>query len=352
MSGLPSDLNKRLRDTLVMCPQFDTDENLRAIFVDERIFPWRNALSQAISRNSRVQLAINFLYEQQNIRNENALVLLLQVLSECVDLGDILCHKLSALADEVERCLDSERSQSTLLPEPLQTKPSELSPFHIPETILIPAGEFWMGSEANDPLAFSNETPLRKLRLPKYAIGKYPVTNTEYLAFVTATGHRPPEHWPSRSQIPQGKEHHPVVKINLRDAQTYCEWLTKETDKPYRLPTEEEWEKAARGALDTRRYPWGDNWNPDYANTKNTDSGDTTPVNAFEDKNRSPDGVIDMVGNVWEWTSTPYKGERYVIRGGSFRYEARFARNSCRGRCAPEILDPDLGFRIVKVLGE
>ncbi len=217
----------------------------------------------------------------------------------------------------------------------------------IPEVISIPAGEFWMGSELNDPLAFSNEMPRRRLDIPAYAIGKYPVTNTEYLDFVRANPRYVPGRW-TTDQIPAGKENHPVVNVSFQDALAYCQWLSQQTGEQYRLPTEEEWEKAARGAWpETQRYPWGDDWDQARVNTKSSGHGDTTPVNAPEGKNISPFNVIDMVGNVWEWTNTPYTKGRYVIRGGSWRYDNRYARISCRGRGAPESRDPDLGFRVV-----
>ncbi len=329
--GLSPDLYKHMYDTLIKCNQFDTDEKLRSIFIDSRIAPWRNKLPQANDCDSRVLLIIDFLYVRHNTSGDNALVLFLHVLSERIDSGDALCCELLALAKEIEGS-----------PPP---------PLLIPETVLIPAGDFCMGSEPGDPLAFSNETPRRRLNLPVYAIGKYPVTNAEYLDFVRANPRYTPSHW-INDRIPEEKENHPVINVNLQNAQAYCQWLIEQTGRQYRLPTEEEWEKAARGAWpETRRYPWGDDWDRACFNTKSTNYSDTTPVNTFEGKNTSFFKVVDMVGNVWEWTNTPYKEGRYVIRGGSFRYEARFARNSCRGRCRPENQDPDLGFRIVQIFG-
>ena len=435
-TGLLPDLYKRLLDTLVVHPHFESNEKLRAAFIDARIHLWRNTVPQADNVDTRVRRTIDYLYERHNTEGKNALVLCLQVLGECVDPDDALCSELLTLADEVEAYLKTGQAKHILSPPitksstgqkltPIPTnvtsdvtckvdmvglraelerydavqieslcldhfsqvydklgrglrhdemtnllldyvrrRPEEAGrlskllvqdvpqqQFSIPETILIPASKFSMGSEPNDPLAFSNETPRQVLTLPDYAIGKYPVTNAEYLDFVQVNPRYTPSHW-INDQIPAGKENHPVVNVSYQDALAYCQWLSQQTKKQYRLPTEEEWEKAARGARpETRRYPWGDDWNQACVNTRSAGYSDTTPVNAFEDKNISYYKVIDMVGNVWEWTSTPYAKDRNVVRGGSWRYDNRFARNSCRGRCSHNTRDPDLGFRIVKTLG-
>ncbi|MBN2393996.1 MAG: SUMF1/EgtB/PvdO family nonheme iron enzyme [Anaerolineae bacterium] len=229
-----------------------------------------------------------------------------------------------------------------------------------PETIIIPAGEFWMGSTDDDPTAQPNEKPQHKIFLPAYEIGKYPVTNAQYLEFVQATGHLPPTHW-INGQIPPDKEDHPVVCVNFADAQAYCHWLSRKIHHPYRLPSEEEWEKAARGAFpDDRRYPWGSSWHQGYCNTCEDGCTETTSVTAFESTNESPFGVMDMAGNVWEWTSSvyvPYQDSvfssgvsfvslRYTVRGGACTMEHTSARISCRGRYSPNKCEAYLGFRV------
>jgi formylglycine-generating enzyme required for sulfatase activity len=105
---------------------------------------------------------------------------------------------------------------------------------------------------------FQVEIPQHTVELPAYQIGRYPVTNLEYKAFVEATGRHLPSHW-EQGQFPDALADHPVVNVNWEDAAAYCDWLAETTGKPYRLPTEQEWERAARGT-DGRRYPWGNDW--------------------------------------------------------------------------------------------
>ncbi|WP_296900207.1 SUMF1/EgtB/PvdO family nonheme iron enzyme [Thiohalocapsa sp.] len=130
------------------------------------------------------------------------------------------------------------------------------SPIHL-ELVRVPAGEFLMGSDpAKDKSAKDSEQPQHTVELPEFTIGKYPITNAQYAAFVQATGHRMPRHWEA-SEIPSGKEDHPVVNVSWHDAMDFCQWLSQETGKGFVLPSEAEWEKAARGT-DGRIYPWGD----------------------------------------------------------------------------------------------
>ena len=126
-----------------------------------------------------------------------------------------------------------------------------------PEMVLIPAGEFLMGSDPSvDKDAYGDEQPQHTLHLPDYYLAKTPVTNAQYVAFVQATDHAPPRHWKSERKPPRGKENHPVVWVTWHDAVAYCDWLSKVTGEPYHLPSEAEWEKGARGS-DERIYPWG-----------------------------------------------------------------------------------------------
>lgn len=189
--------------------------------------------------------------------------------------------------------------------EGLQNTPMTAIP--VPEMVRIPAGKFTMGAKEDDPEAYDDEQPQRVINLPEYEIGKYPITNGEYAAFVESTGHKPPENWVD-GLLPAGKEKHPVTYVSWYDARDYCKWLSQETGQEYYLPTEAQWEKAARGT-DGRTYPWG-NESPDKTRCNyDTNVGDTSPVGSYP-KGASPYGVLDMAGNVWEWTGSEYK-EKY-----------------------------------------
>jgi formylglycine-generating enzyme required for sulfatase activity len=170
-----------------------------------------------------------------------------------------------------------------------------------PEMILIPAGEFLMGSRRRHRFAQDNEQPQHTFYLPDYYIAKTVVTNAQYAAFVQETDERRPTHWGSeRGRPPMGKETHPVVYVSWHEAVAYCRWLSEVTSKHYRLPSEAEWEKAARGT-DGLIYPWGNRWNKQRCNSGADDFDDTLPVGSYP-KGASPYGLLDMAGNVWGWT--------------------------------------------------
>jgi len=239
-----------------------------------------------------------------------------------------------------------------------------------PEVILIPAGEFLMGSDPQkDKVVLNWEQPQHTLYLPEYWIAKTPITNAQYAAFVQATGHKAPRHW-QKGKIPQGKGAHPVVEITWHDALAYCTWLAKATGKSYTLPSEAEWEKAARGT-DGRVYPWGDTFDGSKCNSWESDIKDTTPVDKYP-QGASPYGVLDMAGNVWEWMRSlwgndfrepdfkyPYQaadgrenlqaGDAIfrVLRGGSFNRDRYLARCAFRSRNSPHKGNANRGFRVV-----
>jgi formylglycine-generating enzyme required for sulfatase activity len=228
-----------------------------------------------------------------------------------------------------------------------------------PEMVLISAGDFLMGSDPSvDKDAYDDEQPQHTLHLPDYYLAKTPVTNAQYAAFVQATGHRQPQHWKALfrkgGKPPKGEEDHPVVYVSWHDAVAYCNWLSEVTGRPYRLPSEAEWEKGARGS-DGRIWPWGNQWDAERCNSEEGGPEDTTPVGAYPE-GASPYGLLDMAGNVWEWTRSlwgeggeepsfkyPYdpddgredleaEGDR-VLRGGLWAYY--FERDTrCSSRCS------------------
>jgi formylglycine-generating enzyme required for sulfatase activity len=229
-----------------------------------------------------------------------------------------------------------------------------------PELIHIPAGEFLMGSDPKkDKGAYKAEQPQHTLHLPEYYMAKTPVTNAQYLAFVEATGQKPPGHWEG-GKPPGGKEEHPVVRVSWHDATAYCQWLAEATGKAYRLPSEAEWEKAARGT-DGRIYPWGNEWEKKRCNSKEGGPGETTPVGQYSPGGDSPYGCVDMAGNVWEWTWSLFKDYPYnpkdgredakaegsrALRGGSWLYDQGYARVSYRSLLQTDIF-LNIGFRVV-----
>jgi formylglycine-generating enzyme required for sulfatase activity len=207
------------------------------------------------------------------------------------------------------------------------------------EFMRIPAGKFLMGSTIENSLAHDDERPQHTVDIPyDYWMARYPVTNAQYSQF-------------KKKDFGKGKENHPVVEVSWNDAMEYCNWLNKILHSEFRiphlqlrLPTEAEWEKAARGT-DGLEYPWGNAFDKNKCNTSEGGKGGTTSVGLYSPQGDSPYGCADMSGNVWEWTHSlkkayPYnvndgrEGEKAsgarVLRGGSFYSFGRFARCACR----------------------
>jgi formylglycine-generating enzyme required for sulfatase activity len=178
------------------------------------------------------------------------------------------------------------------------------------EFVRIPAGEFLIGSDRSvDRLAEPEEMPCHRLTVSDYYITRFPVTNEQYRIFVSAAGHRTPLSW-KKGLFPQDKADHPVVGVSFLDALQFCCWAAEETGLPIRLPTEPEWEKAARGT-DGRLYPWGDQWKKGRCNSREEKLSGTTPVGRFSPQGDSPFGVAEMGGNVQEWILSLFKPYPY-----------------------------------------
>lgn len=241
----------------------------------------------------------------------------------------------------------------------------------------IPAGEFIMGTDERDDEGeaiqlgfpqpwYEDERPRQKVSLEGLYIDRFEVTQADYFKFIRATGHRPPGPWPQGTPAP-GRESHPVTHVDWYDANDYCRWTGK------RLPTEAEWEKGARGT-DGRRYPWGEAFEADRAHVAVTTGGapGTKAVGSYP-AGKSPYGLHDMIGNVWEWTDSwylPYPGSDHrnkafgmkhrVVRGLSYNPLGHipeegyrkvlevYARASTRGYEPPTVLLDDVGFRCAK----
>ncbi len=197
--------------------------------------------------------------------------------------------------------------------------------------VRIPGGPFVMGTDETDVDGrgeelglmvtwFDSAHPAHRVDLPAFYMDITEVSNRAYAQFVSATHIHPPPHWGGRPHPPEGLENHPVTHVSYDESMAYCRWSGKT------LPSEAQWEKAARGT-DQRTYPWGNDYHHDWVNVAR---GHTTPVGSLPD-GASPYGVQDMIGNVWEWTSSdylPYPGSTYqddkfgtrvkVLRGNSW----------------------------------
>lgn len=220
---------------------------------------------------------------------------------------------------------------------------------------LVPAGEFIMGSTTGE----ADEQPMHRVYLDDFLMDKHHVTVEQYAKFLDSTSRERPPDWNIMNRRYHQKR--PVVNVDWADADAYCRWAGK------RLPTEAEWEKAARGT-DGRTYPWGDEFPTRFhANSMNQDwrnHGALTPVGMFED-GKSPYGVYDMAGNVWEWVSDwydpdyfktgpsknptgPSKGIFKVVRGGSWGSDINALRSSERETHTPSYRGLGTGFRCAK----
>jgi formylglycine-generating enzyme required for sulfatase activity len=229
----------------------------------------------------------------------------------------------------------------------------------VPDVVVIPAGFFWMGSESGH----ENEMPRHRVWVDSFGLGKFPVTNKEYGIFVGETKAPPP---PFCSQAMFYDPEQPVVGVNWDEAIAYCRWLSQRVGKMFRLPSEAEWERAARGNLASALYPWGDEppWERPYPGYDlKTGGPQRVGANAANEF-----GLYDMSEGVHEWCNDYYDvnyyryapernplgppfGKRRASRGGSWRHQIKFSRCAARSSLPPSFKYADYGFRLALTLG-
>jgi sulfatase modifying factor 1 len=256
----------------------------------------------------------------------------------------------------------------------------------LPRLVLIPAGEFSMGAADGD----EDERPVHTVHVDDFLIGVHPVTNAEYARFVRDTGHRAPSiyelplvvsvggierertfrltaspyEW-VKSQPSADRLDHPVTLVRYDDASAYCAWLATVTGRAFRLPTEAEWEKAARGGVESKRYPWGDTFETQMANfLRDPAAREAAGTTRCETYQANGFGVYDAAGNVWEWVQDwysptyygaspprnptgPPRGQLRVLRGGAWlSADERMLTCSHRHKVPPDTYSYGIGFRI------
>jgi formylglycine-generating enzyme required for sulfatase activity len=231
-----------------------------------------------------------------------------------------------------------------------------------PEMIVVPAGEFAMGSRATEKGRYDHEGPQHKVAIAKpFAVSKFDVTFADWDTCVSVGG------CPQTTDGGMGRGTKPVIYVNWGDAQQYVAWFSKMTGQRYRLLTEAEWEYAARAGT-TTAYSWGDEIGKGNASCNGCgskwDNRETSPVGSFKPNGF---GLYDMGGNVWQWVEDCYHGDyneaptdgsawitgdcsRRVVRGGSWYSGPRVLRAANRGRFSTDLRDLFLGFRVGRTL--
>jgi formylglycine-generating enzyme required for sulfatase activity len=227
---------------------------------------------------------------------------------------------------------------------------------------LIPGGWYFVGSPPNETGRYADEAASHKVKLKPFYISVTEITNAQYARFLKATGHKPPLYWGDQN-LNAPKQ--PVVGVTWHDAAAFCRWLTKVTGAPHELPTEDQWEVAARGGLVAQPYPWGaqapDGGGVFRANFRTplpgaTGFSFTAPVGSFPANGH---GLFDMAGNVSEWcqdrylplpTGGPFKpGVLRLLKGGSWISGPRNLRPAARQSAPPHYADGYIGFRVVRL---
>jgi formylglycine-generating enzyme required for sulfatase activity len=224
-----------------------------------------------------------------------------------------------------------------------------------PTMVRIPESWFLMGSESGQ----DNERPVHRVCVDAFELAACQVTNAEYEKFLRATGHRAPLHWGDANF---SHPEQPVVAPSWFDAVAYCEWLSRMTQRRYRLPTEAEWERAARGGAEQKLFPWGD---APLGSLQNYATRWRTAPELVGHAEKNPYGLFDIGANVHEWCADWFDPEYYRIspernpegapqgtrrasRGGSWRHHTKVSRCAARSSIPPEFQYADYGFRIAR----
>jgi serine/threonine-protein kinase len=259
------------------------------------------------------------------------------------------------------RWLLTDRERTGLAPpaevEPRDRKLDPAPAADVPVWVEVPAGPVKLGNASRQ-----NESPVHELELAGFEMSATPITNRQYLRFCEATGHAPPADPPGWGRYLEDLPDHPVVNLTWADAVAYCGWLGAQTGDQVGLPTEAEWEKAARGGLEAALYPWGDE-SPDgrahyagrtHAVAPHLEGVQTRRVGCYEPNGY---GLLDLAGNVWEWCAdwyTPYGDEQprvgvlRVARGGAWATEADCLRCAYRMSFHHTAHDFSIGMRCVR----
>jgi len=393
-------------------------EGIDAWLDEEKLLPgqnWQLEIPKAVrasdvvlvclSRNSinkagYIQKEIKFALDVADEQPEGAIFLIPAKLEEC-DVPDRLSQWQWVNLYEAKgyerlmRALHARADALRISLSPVQTISKKPSLGAAPvlggiEFVRVPQGKFVMGSKDDNPLAYDDEKPQHTVEIPyDYWLARYPVTNDQFATFAEATKYvttaekeggwvsKEPEYvkgfdWRHPLDLQtdlKDKGNHPVIQVSWYDALEYCKWLSETLrgemgNLVIRLPTEAEWEKAARGEYGNE-WPWGNEFDPARCNSAEGGKGDTTPVGAYSPQGDSPYGAADMAGNVWEWCHSlrkpyPYKADDgrekesgsdvRVVRGGSFLYDRRSSRAAYRFALlceSPDYRSIDVGLRLV-----
>ena len=401
--------------------EYAPPEQLRCIGTDPRsdLYALATTLYQLLTKKLPIDALERF--AKLHMRQADPLVSLQQVVPTLPrTLDTVLLKALNLIpeqryanASEMRQALKAVASQLVPAPPPPPAPPTPLRWYHrlpfltrtltpppvwpawVPEMVEVPAGPFLMGStdqQIADLIsqgAFGDwvemEKPQHTLSLPDYWIGKTPVTNAQFGPFVAGDGYTNQAYWTAAGWQWREAEKvvkpgdwdyrqwyaalsygaagaRPVVGVSWFEALAYCRWLSVQTGIEFRLPSEAEWEKAARGR-DGRIYPWGNTWEAGRCNSEEAGIKYPTPVGKYP-SGASPYGALDMAGNVWEWCATkwgkpyPYQLEdewqpayveadqNRVVRGGSSWSSSAYVRGAYRGYYYPRDRLDDLGLRV------